>query len=123
MGPVKALLDTNILIDYLNGVIAARDEICRYQRPLISLVTWMEVLAGTPAGHAPPVRTFLRRFECVGVDTDIAERAVKLRQVRRLKLPDAVIHASALERSALLVTRNTKDFSAEEPGIRVPYSL
>lgn len=29
MGPVKALLDTNILIDYLNGITAARDEIGR----------------------------------------------------------------------------------------------
>ncbi|MCG6941259.1 MAG: hypothetical protein LJE69_08410 [Thiohalocapsa sp.] len=75
MGPVKALLDTNILIDYLNGVIAARDEIGRYQRPLISLITWMEVLAGTPQGQAQPVRAFLRRFECVGIDADIAERA------------------------------------------------
>jgi hypothetical protein len=122
MGPVKALLDTNILIDYLNGVIAARDEIGRYQRPLISLIsliTWMEVLAGTPTGHAQAIRAFLRRFECVGIDADIAERAVEVRQTHRLKLPDA----TALEHSALLVTRNTKDFSGEEPGIRVPYSL
>lgn len=123
MGPVKALLDTNILIDYLNGVIAARDEIGRYQRPLISLITWMEVLAGTPTGHAQAVRAFLRRFACVGIDADIAERAVEVRQTHRLKLPDAIIHATALEHSALLVTRNTKDFSGEEPGIRVPYSL
>jgi predicted nucleic acid-binding protein len=123
MGPVKALLDTNSLIDYLNGITAARDEIGRYQRPLISLITWMEVLAGTPAGHAQPVRAFLRRFECVGLDTDIAERAVQVRQARRLKLPDAIIQATALEHSALLVTRNTKDFASDEPGIRVPYAL
>jgi predicted nucleic acid-binding protein len=120
---VKALLDTNILIDYLNGIDPARDEIGRYQRPLISLITWMEVLAGTPTGHAQPVRAFLRRFECVGIDTDIAERAVQVRQAHRLKLPDAIIQATALEHSALLVTRNTKDFADDEPGIRVPYAL
>ncbi|MBK1707017.1 type II toxin-antitoxin system VapC family toxin [Halochromatium glycolicum] len=122
MGSVKALIDTNILIDYLNGVVAARDEIGRYQHPLISLITWMEVLAGTRAEHAQPVRAFLRRFECVSIDADIAERAVRIRQAHRLKLPDAIIQATALERSALLVTRNTKDFSSDEPGVRVPYS-
>ncbi|MEJ2682393.1 MAG: VapC toxin family PIN domain ribonuclease, partial [Gammaproteobacteria bacterium] len=32
---VKALLDTNILIDYLNGIDAARTEINRYTMPCI----------------------------------------------------------------------------------------
>lgn len=43
---VKALLDTNILIDFLNGVPQARDEIARYRRTAISIITWMEVMAG-----------------------------------------------------------------------------
>jgi predicted nucleic acid-binding protein len=53
----------------------------------------------------------------------IAERAVDVRQTDRLKLPNAIIRATALERSALLVTRNTKDFPSDQPGIRVPYVL
>ncbi|EIC21288.1 type II toxin-antitoxin system VapC family toxin [Thiorhodovibrio frisius] len=123
MAPVKALFDTNILIDYLNGVVAARDEIAHYDDPMISLITWMEVMVGTSAEHAIPVRAFLRRFECIGIGSDIAERVISIRQARRLKLPDAIIHATATEQSALLVTRNTKDFPDGEPGIRVPYSL
>jgi predicted nucleic acid-binding protein len=123
MGPVRTLFDTNILIDYLNGVVAARDEIALHDHPMISLITWMEVLAGTSAEQSIPVRAFLRRFECIGIDGDIAERAVAVRHARRLKLPDAIIRATAMERSALLVTRNTKDFPDDEPGIRVPYSL
>ena len=43
---VKALFDTNILIDFLRGVHAAREELGRYQLKAISLVTWMEVLVG-----------------------------------------------------------------------------
>jgi len=118
---VNALFDTNILIDYLNGISAARDEIRRYERPMISLITWMEVLAGTHAEQSMLVRGFLRRFECVGINADIAERAVDVRRTYRLKLPDAIIRATALEHSALLVTRNTKDFPDDQPGIRVPY--
>ena len=120
---MKALFDTNILIDYLNGVVAARDEIARYQSPSISLISWMEVLVGTARDEAPPVRSFLMRFECIGIDTAIAERAVELRQAKRLKLPDAIIRATAMQHSALLVTRNSKDFPDDEPGIRVPYSV
>jgi len=36
---VNALLDTNVLIDYLNGIEAARVEIARYQNPYISPIT------------------------------------------------------------------------------------
>jgi predicted nucleic acid-binding protein len=87
MGSVRALFDTNILINYRNGVVAARDEIARYQSPSISLISWMEVLVGTAPDEAPPVRGFLRRFEYIGIDTAIAERAVELRQAKRLTLP------------------------------------
>ncbi len=50
-------------------------------------------------------------------------RAVQIRKTARIKLPDALIWASAQAHSMLLVTRNTKDFSASEPGVRIPYQL
>jgi predicted nucleic acid-binding protein len=51
-------------------------------------------------------------------------RAAALRRERpRLKSPDAVILATAQLRSRVLVTRNTKDFPAQLPGVRVPYLL
>jgi predicted nucleic acid-binding protein len=59
----------------------------------------------------------------VAVDEQVAERAVSLRRSRRIKLPDAVIWASAQAHAMLLVTRNTKDFPADDPGIRAPYRL
>lgn len=39
-----AVFDTNIIIDALNGVAAADAEYSRYERVLISRITWMEVL-------------------------------------------------------------------------------
>ena len=36
---VKALFDTNILIDHLRGITAARDEIARYDTKAISIIT------------------------------------------------------------------------------------
>ena len=120
---VKALFDTNILIDYLNGIAAARDELDRYEDKAISIVTWMEVLArATPTVQAA-TRAFLDGFEIVALDNPIAERAVTLRKRNKIKLPDAIILASAEANARLLVTRNTKDFHASDPDVRVPYVI
>jgi len=43
---MKALFDTNILIDYLNGIGVARSELALYEQPMISSITWMEVMVG-----------------------------------------------------------------------------
>jgi predicted nucleic acid-binding protein len=55
------------------------------------------------------------------LDEAIAQRAVELRKHGKMKLPDAIIWASAQENAMLLVTRNTRDFPKNDPGIRVPY--
>ncbi len=121
---MRALLDTNILIDYLGGVDAARDEIARYDAPLISTITWMEVMVGaSDEREMARLRWFLSGFGRVAIDDRVSELAVGIRRERRIRLPDAIIWASARSIGGLLVTRNTKDFPADAPGVRVPYSI
>lgn len=120
---VGALFDTNILIDYLRGVEAARDEMNRFEARAISVITWMEVMVGAPPAHAQATRDFLSGFEVVPIDPPVAERAVVLRQRYRLKLPDAIIWASAQGADLLFVTRDRRDFPEGDPGIRVPYAV
>lgn len=120
---VGALFDTNILIDHLNAIPQARAEIARFESRAVSIVTWMEVMVGASADHVEPTRRFLKGFTVVALDDRIAERAVALRRVHRMKLPDAVIWATAQISGRLLVTRNIKDFPVGDPGIREPYVL
>lgn len=120
---VNALFDTNILIDFLNAVPEARQELQRYPTKGISIVTWMEVLVGAPEGLEAPTRAFLDEFDLYPLDAAIAQSAVDLRKTRRIKSPDAIIQATAQIHNLLLVTRNTKDFPGDNPGIRVPYRL
>lgn len=120
---VGALFDTNILIDHLNAVPQARAEIERYGDRAISIITWMEVMVGADADVAEPTRHFLGGFTVVELDDGIAERAVALRRTHRIKLPDAVIWGTAQATGRLLVTRNTRDFPVNDPGIREPYAL
>lgn len=121
-------LDANILIDTLLEHAPAERELKRIAesgaRMWISRMAWIEVLS---KGHDAVVRDalhFLARFGLDEIDDEIAQRAAALRRERpRLKSPDAIILATAQIRGRVLVTRNTKDFPAEMPGIRVPYTL
>ena len=120
---MKALFDTNILIDYLNGIELARDELDRFPEILISVITWAEVMVGTKPEDEAVVRKFLARFKQVPFNSEVAEKAVLIRRETRIRLPDAIIRASAEVENALLVSRNTKDFPEGEPWLRVPYHL
>jgi predicted nucleic acid-binding protein len=124
MGQLKiAVFDTNIVIDALNGVGKADDEYSRYEHVLISRVTWIEVLIGAE-GDDTELRDFLEaHFEIIPLDLAVAETAVQLRRAHRIRLPDAIIWATARVNNAVLVTRSTKDFNPEWDGIHLPYSL
>ena len=117
------VFDSTILIDALNGYQAARTLIRRTNRPLISVVTWIEVLAGTDADEEIAIRAFLLRFHVVELTPDIQERSVLIRRGSRLKLADTIIFATAQMRGVTLVTRNTKDFPVGTPGVSVPYTF
>ena len=119
-----ASFDSNILIDALNGHERAHAELERVDELWISRVTWIEVMSRVDDATVARTRSLLSAFMIDELDEAIAARAAALRNERRsLKLPDAVILASAQVRGRILVTRNTKDFPATMPGIRVPYTL
>jgi predicted nucleic acid-binding protein len=119
---LKALLDSDILLDFLDGHAAAAREIARYRECCISIISWMEVLVGARTQADEDVRRgFLTYFRIVPLTAPVADEAVKLRREHRLKLPDAIIWASAITENCLLVSRNTKHFPAKYAGIRFPY--
>ncbi len=120
---MKALLDTNILIVYLNGAKQAKKEIAQYTYPAISIITWMEVMVGVKASEKDQIESFLSSFDLTSIDRNIAEIAAHIRQTRAIKIPDAIIWASAKSLNALLVTRNTRDFPTDFPDVRMPYEL
>jgi len=121
---MKAVFDTNILVDYLKGIPDARQEIAGIENRLISIVTWTEVLVGvSDVQETARARRFLDRFEIILLGFEVAELAAELRRHHRMKLPDAVIWATAKTHHALLVTRNTRDFPSEERDVRFPYRL
>ena len=120
---VNALIDTNILIDYLNGIEQAKTELDRYSDKAISVITWMEVMVGATPETEGIIRGFLNGFAALPIDEQVSEVVVTLRKKHNIKLPDAIVWATAQVNKCILVTRNTKDFSQDEPGIRIPYKI
>lgn len=121
-------LDANILIDALLDHYPAQREIMRITasgaRMWVSRMAWIEVLSKGNDAVVREAINFLSRFGLDEIDDEISMRAAALRRERpRLKSPDAIILATAQIRGRVLVTRNTKDFPAEMPGIRIPYKL
>jgi len=121
---VATLFDTTILIDTLNGIEAGVAELTATDDRFVSIITTIEVLAGAPTRHTESLaRELLSSMTLLPLSEDVAEAAVSIRRATRLKLPDAIILATARVHGLTLSTRNTRDFPEGDPNVRVPYRL
>ena len=99
------LVDTDVFIDHLRGSAELKPGRDRLH---YSVVTRAELFAGTSATDL--VSQLLAPFRAVAVDRAVAERAGRVAREFQLRLPDALIAATALEHGLTLKTRNRKDF-------------
>ena len=67
------------------------------------------------------IKEFLSTLVIEPIGQEIAERAITIRRKHKIRLPDAVIWATAQVLKCLLVTRNKKDFYGHDPSIRIPF--
>ncbi|MEI8102448.1 MAG: type II toxin-antitoxin system VapC family toxin [Chlorobium sp.] len=106
------LIDTNIIIYYLEGEQAAISFLRTHRGKLaISSITWMETLSYPfTVDEEQVVRTFLQEFRLVEISSPVMELSVEIRRKKKMKLPDAIIAASAVHHDLILATRNIKDF-------------
>jgi hypothetical protein len=107
------LVDTDVFIDHLRGTAELKTGRNRLH---YSVITRAELFAGNSASHLT-VR-LLAPFREIPIDRAVAERAGRIRRETGIRLPDALIAASALERSLTLTTSNRRDFETV-PGLRI----
>jgi predicted nucleic acid-binding protein len=118
------IIDTCILIDYLRTIPQAKHYLATPIQRAISIMTWIEILVGAKSeAETHFLKQFLQQFQIIQLDTIISEQAIILRQQHRMRLPDAIIWATAKVHTAKLVTRNIKDFSEHHADIYIPYTL
>jgi toxin FitB len=107
------LVDTDVFIDHLRG---ARRLAPGRHRLHYSVISRAELFAGNTASDL--VTTLLAPFREVPVDRSIAERAGRIRRESSIRLPDALIAATAIEHELGLATRNRSDFESVR-GLRL----
>ena len=82
----STLVDTQLLLDYLQGDKRARKALEACPHRSISVVSWLELMALCPPEVADPTRGFLRTFERLSISEGIADEALRLVQ-RKPGLP------------------------------------
>jgi predicted nucleic acid-binding protein len=120
------LLDSVILIDHLNGVMAAKQFVSALDpgKTAISVITRAEIIVGIEPYDVPLVKAFLDQFHLLIIDKPIADLAADLRKSQGWKLPDAFQAALCIYNQIKLTTRNTRDFDPKQHDfVEIPYEL
>ena len=101
------VLDTNIALYHLGGRLTVSMPNGLYH---VSIITEMELLSypNLSQTEEQQVQNFLAQLLIVGIDDLIKDMAIVLRKQHRLKLPDAIIAATAQSLDALLLTSDLK---------------
>lgn len=99
------LVDTDVFIDHLRG---AHQLAPGRHRLHYSVITRAELFAGNTASNL--VSTLLAPFREIPIERAVAERAGRIRRESGIRLPDALIAATAIEHKLGLATGNRTDF-------------
>jgi len=107
------LLDSNIIIYAVRSDQSALRQFIRENAPVVSLVSYVETLGyhRLRTEEKQLLEEFFAASEILPVTKDIANRAISLRQRRKMSLGDALIAGTALVYKRSLVTHNYDDFN------------
>jgi len=121
---MQYLLDTNVIIDYLQSklptsemqfVSSVVDDIS-----VVSVISKMETLGfNFPLiKEQTLMETFVNYSAVLDIDERIVKQTILIKKAKRIKLPDAIIAATALVNHLTLITRNISDFDGVE-GLKI----
>ena len=109
------LIDSNAVIDYLsgklpldgmnfmNGIVNAI--------PKVSVITKIEVMGyNTSAADYQLLSDFINDAEVIELTESVVNQTIELRKQYKIKLPDAILAATALANGLVLISRNLSDF-------------
>jgi predicted nucleic acid-binding protein len=122
----KFLIDTNILIDFqtrsipqkgFEYVVQAIDDSFN-----VSFVSYIEFVGYKNVTKA--MEGFIALADVIEINKSIINQTVLIRKAHPIKLPDAIIAATAIVYDLILVSHNTKDFkNIKKLNIVDPYKL
>lgn len=122
---IKHLWDTNTAIYYLQQQFPPdaekfMDDLLKDEHPVISAITEIELLCWKAAAEKDlqVLHSFISDALVIELEQPIKLKAADIRKAHRIKLPDAIIAATALVYDFTLLTRNTADFTGID-GLKI----
>ena len=113
----RFLLDTNAVIYYLgNKLPTAASEFLDAsfeEEAFISVISQIELLGWTPpqGQSLAPVENFVNKATIYPLSPAVVQKTIEIRRSRKIKLPDAIIAATALVNNFTIISRNMSDFT------------
>lgn len=114
------LIDTNTIIEFLGGTLPPVgsvwvQNIINDNLHHLSVINQIELLSynGSPSENQILI-DFISISNVLSLTDDVVQKTIDLRKQNKIKLPDAIIAATALVYDLTLVTRNISDFQKIE---------
>jgi predicted nucleic acid-binding protein len=116
---VNYLFDTNVIIYHLNGVLKYNEyfdkQFLSNNMVYISIITRMELLSFSEISNEEEkiIHDLLNQFQILPLLPEIEMQSILIRKKNKIKLPDAIILASAKYTNSVLITedKQLKDLS------------
>ena len=114
----RYLIDTNIAIYFLDGVLPPATlpfiQSVLGKECNLSIITKIELLGWSFPNplKATETTSFVNNSVIFPLSDEVAQKTISIRKLHKIKLPDAIIAATALVYDITLVSRNDKDFAS-----------
>jgi len=108
----KALLDSNVIIDASKGKLSLKNIIDKYDSIYTSIICYIEVMGYNFEDEQEKlaIEKILQIIPILNFDKEIADIAISFSKKTKIKLPDALIIATAEKMHTDLITSNIDDF-------------
>jgi len=117
----KGLLDSNVLIDASKGIVSTQDIVNEYDYLYTSIISYVETLGYNYSDNEEKeiVKQILDNVEIVDLNKQIADIAIDYRKIKKIKLPDALVLATAKYLNANLLTSDVSDFQNIDKSVKI----
>lgn len=112
-GKINAIFDSDILINYSKEEINLDIYFNSYEKIYISVITYMEIFGYEfkNKNEENLLKSIMEKIDTININEDIINKVIEVRKKFKVKLPDAIIFATATYLNADLITINEDDFS------------
>ena len=108
------IFDTNVLVYISKNILQVKNLISPGSQPKISVISYIEAL-GFPFS-TPEDQLYMERIcdscDVIYLSDEIIRETIHVRKNNRVKLPDAIIYATALVLDEPFYTNNIADFKS-----------